>query len=143
MELGTTSAVLSFAIKLDAKSKQAYTNVQEATNDTNLADALQILQKRQMKRSKRLQRFRRELVTEMILEPIHGFKSEDYEVTIEWSPQMETKAMIAALIGIEENMKKYLLKAAEKTDFLPELKDQLQLLAEDINNNIQTLKSLD
>lgn len=143
LELGTTSAVLSFAIELNTKSKQYYDKIQEMTYDLNLAEVLQILQKHQMKRSKRLQQFRRELVTEMILEPIHGFNSEDYELTIELDSAMDSKALIAILIHIEKTMKRYLQMAADKTDFLPELKDQLQLLAEDSANNIQILENLE
>lgn len=140
MELGTTSAVISFAIELDTKSQSFYTQVQENTEDTQLLDVVQLMQKRQSKRKKRLQRFRRELVTEMILEPIHGFNREDYTPEITINSEMETGELATALIKNEENMKAYLLTASDKVDFLPELSDQFQLLAEDVENNIQTLQ---
>ena len=140
MELGTTSAVISFALELDTQSKTYYSQVQDVVKDAQLIDFLQVMQKRQSKRSKRLQRFRRELVTEMILEPIHGFNREDYEIGIEIKSDMEKKELVTALTKNEENMKAYLLTASAKIEFLPELSDQFQLLVEDVEDNIQTLQ---
>ena len=142
MELGTTSAVITFAIELDSKSQTYYAQIQKSTEDSRLLEIIQSLQKHQRKRNKRLQRFRRELVTEMILEPIHGFNREDYEVAIEITPDMDSKSIIEVLVSYEENMRNYFLNAAEKIDFLPELSDQFQLLAEDVENNIQSLKDI-
>lgn len=142
MELGTTSAVITFAIELDTKSQTYYAKVQETSTDTKLLEVLQVMQKRQTRRNKRLQRFRRELVTEMILEPIHGFNREDYDLDIDITTDLETAKIVTALVSNEENMRDYLMMASEKIDFLPELSDQFQLLAEDVESNIQALKEL-
>ena len=142
MELGTTSAVITFAIELDAQSHTYYTQVLEMFNDTQLLEAIEILEKSHKKRKKRLQRFRRELVTEMILEPIHGFNREEFEKTIHITAESELPEIVSALLTNEENMRNYLLTASTKLGFLPELSDQFQLLTEDIEMNIQTLKAL-
>lgn len=142
MELGTTSAVITFAIELDLQSHTYYTQVLETFDDAKLLEVVEILQKNHKKRKNRLQRFRRELVTEMILEPIHGFNREDFEITIQINPESEIPEIVSALLANEENMKNYLLMASTKLEFLPELSDQFQLLTEDIESNIQALKAI-
>ena len=142
MELGTTSAVITFAIELDSRSHSYYSQVLETFNDPKLHEVVETLEKRHKKRKKRLQRFRRELVTEMILEPIHGFNREDFEITIHITAESEIPEIVSALMTNEENLKNYLLMASTKLEFLPELSDQFQLLTEDIERNIQALKEL-
>ncbi|MFX1577090.1 MAG: hypothetical protein ACFFCF_07930 [Promethearchaeota archaeon] len=140
MELGTTSAIITFAIKLNEQSQVIYNQVMEASDNMQLLEAIHAMQKRQSKRTKRLHRFRRELVTEMILEPIHGFNREDFSIDMKISPDMTVAELVSVLLMNEENMKNYLTTAAEKLDFLPELSDQLQMLSDDLENNIQLLK---
>jgi hypothetical protein len=142
MELGTTSAVITFAIELDSRAHTYYAQVQETFNAPKLLEVIETLEKHHKKRKKRLQRFRRELVTEMILEPIHGFNREDFEKTIHITAELEIPEIVSALLTNEENMKNYLLMASTKLEFLPELSDQFQLLTEDIERNIQALKAL-
>ncbi len=142
MELGTTSAVITFAIELDSQSHTYYSQVLETFNDAKLLEVVETLQKSHKKRKKRLQRFRTELVTEMILEPIHGFNREDYETDVTITPEMNAMQVITVLVTNEENMRTYLLTASKKIDFLPELSDQFQLLVEDLDFNIQALKEL-
>ncbi len=142
MDLGTTSAVITFAIELDTKSQIYYERVLEASNDSKLLEVLNVMQNHQIKRNKRLQRFRRELVTEMILEPIHGFTREDYKLDIEIVQGLDMKKIVSALLLIEENMRRYLITGSEKISFLPELSEQFQLLAKDVEANIQALKEI-
>ena len=142
MELGTTSAVITFAIELEEKAQTCYSQAQKATVDTQILEVLQRFQKHYSKRIKRLQRFRRELVTEMILEPIHGFNREEFEHIHQIPSKAEAPEILLALLANEENLKKYFETASKKLEFLPELSDQFHLLAEDIENNIQTLKNL-
>ncbi len=98
MKLGTTSAVLTFAIDLNGKAKQYYTQFIEAADDSNLISIIHFLQKHQTKHAKRLKRFRRELVTEMILEPIHEFNSEEFELDIELTREMDMEKITEALL---------------------------------------------
>jgi hypothetical protein len=142
MELGTTSAVITFAIELNEKAQANYAQAQKATDNTKLLEAIQVMQKLHSKRKKRLHRFRRELVTEMILEPIHGFNSEDFTLDIQITPGTPHAEIIVFLLTNEENMKNYLLTASKKLDFLRELSDQFQLLAEDLERNIQLIKEI-
>lgn len=142
MELGTVSAIITFAITLDEQAQTYYAQAQVSTNDAKILEALENMQKRHLKRIKQLQRFRRELVTEMILEPIHEFNREDFTIDIQIMPNMESTEIITALLINEENMKNYLLTASQKLTFLPELRDQFQRLSEDVESNIQILKDI-
>ena len=70
MEIGTFGAVINAALELEAHLQKRY-----ETQAANQADAVQAvyhsLAQGGKKRLKRLERIRREMVTEMILEPIH------------------------------------------------------------------------
>ncbi len=139
MELGTTSAILTFAIELTERSKTYYHQAQEVTNDSKFHELLQSMLTRQSKLVKRLQRFRRELVTEMILEPIHGFIREDFDIELQIVTNQPTTEIASSLLANERNLKRYFQAAVEKLAFLPELCNQFQLLNEYIEDNIEAL----
>ncbi|MFX1509252.1 MAG: hypothetical protein ACFFBR_03005 [Promethearchaeota archaeon] len=138
--MGTTSAILTFAIELTEKSKTYYHQAQEATVESKFHEVLQSMLKRQSKLVKRLQRFRRELVTEMILEPIHGFIREDFNIELQLASEQSISVIVSTLLDNEQNMRNYLRMASEKLAFLPELSNQFLLLTEDVETNIQALR---
>lgn len=77
MELATFGAVLGFAMDLERQLVTLYRELQNNASgelSTKLAQAVEAAQRR----VKLLEQVRRENVAEMILEPIAGFKSEDY-----------------------------------------------------------------
>ncbi len=69
MELGTFGAVFQAAIKLEAHLSQRY-DIQSANQVGDMREIYRALARSGRKRLRRLERLRRETVTEMILEPI-------------------------------------------------------------------------
>lgn len=78
MELGTFGAIISFAIELEEQTHNYYQELEQ----TSLSGTTSQLINGSKKRITRLHRTRQELVTEMILEPITGLDSADYEIPI-------------------------------------------------------------
>lgn len=78
MELGTFGAILTYAIDFEGKITRFYASASQAGAEA--AGTFGQLAQEGEKRLKVLERTRRECVAEMILEPITGFRSEDYEI---------------------------------------------------------------
>ena len=78
MELGTFGAILRLAMDLEEQAEQLYSDI--ATCD--LEDVFRELARGSRKRVKRLERARRELVAEMILESITGLDGDAYRVDL-------------------------------------------------------------
>jgi hypothetical protein len=76
MELGTFGAVFNAAIEIETHLAQRY-DAQSANHTGEVQDAYRALAKGSEKRLKRLERVRRETVTEMILEPIRDLRLSD------------------------------------------------------------------
>ncbi len=142
MDLGTTGAILSFALKREAEIGPFYKKGASLTDSSSLRETLELLQKAQRKRERLLSRFRRENVTEMILEPIHGFESEAFELTISIEDSPDDSSLLANAIKIEESSCSFFLKASEKTTFLPEVSDEFKRLSDKAESNIVLLKSI-
>jgi hypothetical protein len=137
MELGTAGSILSFAIELEAKVLEFYQKslAKEITLDEK--EVLETIRRQHRKISKTLDRMRKENVTEMILEPIHGFQSDDY--TLDISDPVDIESILAAAEKLEEILHEFLNSAAKKVSFLPEMS---QLLVELGNKNRKNIISL-
>jgi hypothetical protein len=120
MLLGTAGAILSYALEMVATIQEFYQNVLNRELDSNLKEIFQSIQQQHRKIKKRLDRMRRENVTEMILEPIHNHDSDDYVIQVSESPEI-----VATARKYEETFEKFLRVSAEKVDFLPELSQML------------------
>jgi hypothetical protein len=81
MSLTQFGAVLSFAIDLEDKLAKYY-NDSASKLDTSHSGELLNRSKSSTKRKKKLEKTRRENVTEMTLEPITGLKEENYKLNI-------------------------------------------------------------
>lgn len=142
MNLGTTGAIFTFALEREAKIGSFYSKYSVLISNSSLRDAFEILMKEHQKRDRLLNRFRRENVTEMILEPIHDFDSEpfDFEITAGDSP--DDSSLQENAIRIEENSQSFFLKASEKTTFLPEVSDEFKRLSNKSEKQVSLLKSI-
>ena len=108
MNLGTFGAVVSFGIELEKKSQEFYTHISEKS-----AVSLYLkLASQCKKRVKRLERTRRELVAEMILESITGLDSDDYAVDLELVSIPDTSKEQA--ITLEQVLLRFYTDAADK-----------------------------
>ncbi|MBY8998303.1 MAG: hypothetical protein KGD60_11275 [Candidatus Thorarchaeota archaeon] len=142
MDLGTTGAILSFALTREAEIGAFYEKYTSLIGSSSLTEAFELLQKTQRKRERMLSRFRRENVTEMILEPIHGFASEAFELAISSEDSPDDSFLLGNAIKIEESSCSFFLKASEKTTFLPEVSDEFKRLSDKAESNIAILKSI-
>jgi rubrerythrin len=79
MELGTFGAILGFALELEGRAAEFYRTAARG----ELTGLFNDLAKASDKRVKRLERARRELVSEMILESITGLHSEAFAVELD------------------------------------------------------------
>jgi hypothetical protein len=71
----------------------------------------------QRRRTRILKRIRREEVTEMILEPIHGFHSDEYFLKLEITSNENEGVILAILQHIQNTMYSFFLEAANKASF--------------------------
>jgi hypothetical protein len=142
MDLGTTGSILSFALKREAEIGTFYKKCASLTGSSSLIETFDLLQNTQRKRERLLSRFRRENVTEMILEPIHDFDSEAFELAISSEDSPDDSSLLVTAIKIEESSCSFFLKASEKTTFLPEVSDEFKRLSEIAKSNIALLKSI-
>jgi len=121
MELGTFGAIFKFAIEFERASATWY---RELGNEcTELAAGAE-------KRAERLDRVRREMVTEMILEPLSGLRSEDYAV--DW-----TKKGPEAVRAIEETGRHFYTDMAGRIS-VTEVARTFKKLAQEHGNNCRT-----
>ena len=142
MDLGTTGAILSFALALEERKGAFYSKHVAEVHNPSLRQAFEEIQRDQRKRERILSRFRRENVTEMILEPIHGFDSDEFELTISSEELHDDTTLQKSAIKIEENSQSFFLKASEKTTFLPEVSDQFKRFSDSAGNRAKLLKSI-
>jgi hypothetical protein len=138
MELGTTGAILTYALQLDNQIKSFYESIQSKLVGFN-KKILETLQNTQRKRIQILKRLRRENVTEMILEPIHDFRSENYSLNLEVSDNENEDVIVVVLRNIQNILHSFFLEAAKKTSFLPNVSLTLKREAECILNNLALL----
>jgi rubrerythrin len=139
LELGTFGVVLKFAMEVEQEAINFYESASLAVKDEELLGKFQDLHKRGLKRLKTLERVRRENVTEMILEPIIGFDSENYRLEKEIPSSAETKIVQELAVSIEKILLEFYTQAAAKVDFLSEVAYSFELLAEANERAIQNL----
>jgi rubrerythrin len=142
MDLGTTGSILSFALKLEKQLSAFYDRYASELSNADVKEAFVEIQKIQKKRERVLSRFRRENVTEMILEPIHEFESDEFELVIFLEAPQDDSSLIASAIKIEENTQSFFLRASEKTKFLPEVSEEFKRISDKAGSQIALLKSI-
>ena len=79
MELGTFGAILRFAMDLEEQALQFY----EGAAPGGLRDVFDERARGTRKRLRRLERARREMISEMLLESIVGLEGDDYAVVLD------------------------------------------------------------
>jgi ATP-dependent helicase YprA (DUF1998 family) len=143
MDLGTTGAILTFALELEKDIGAFYSRNLPEVSNADLKQAFGEIQRTQRKRERLLSRLRRENVTEMILEPIHGFESDAFEIAISSEVSHNNSLLKSSAIEIEETLKSFFAKASEKTAFLPEVSDEFKRISEDAGKHVALLLSID
>lgn len=108
MELATFGAIMTFALALE---KQAAAYFDEAARG-DLQELFVDLAKSAHKRAVRVERSRREGITEMILEPITGMNGDDYR--LELSSDGDETDLLDQAIGLVETSIRFYQDAAGK-----------------------------
>lgn len=108
MNLGTFGAILGFGIDLENQAADFYTQA-AGSNSTALYTKLA---RGANKRAKRLERTRRELVAEMILESISGLEGDDFKVDLE--PKSDPLAVKRQALTLEKSCLRFYTESAEK-----------------------------
>ncbi len=108
MELATFGAIMTFALALE---KQAVEYFDEAARG-DLQELFVDLAKSARKRAVRMERSRREGITEMILEPITGMNGDDYR--LELSSDGDETELLDQAIGLVETAIQFYQDAADK-----------------------------
>ncbi|MFO7837599.1 MAG: hypothetical protein R6V83_13230 [Candidatus Thorarchaeota archaeon] len=139
MELGTVGAVLSFALKQEEKILGVYEESIKTENESDLLDLLRETARNHKKMKRALRRLRRENVTEMILEPIHGLNSDDFDIKQHQGKKASTQEWLVALEKIERKQAEFLEKSAAKVSFLPEVRQRLDTMSKTARMNASNL----
>ncbi|MFX0045023.1 MAG: hypothetical protein ACFE8Z_04185 [Candidatus Hermodarchaeota archaeon] len=142
MELSTAGAILSFALGAQEKALTFYKWVQSVESFSEWSDVLETVVSEHKRAERRLARLRRESVTEMILEPIHGFQSEQFEIQLEPTPTIDNQSCLALMKRLEATLSDFFRVAATKTMFLQEISLALESMATKTDGNLRLLEKL-
>ena len=102
MDLATFGAIMTFALELEKRAAVYYEEAARGSLEESFSD----LAKRAHKRAKRIERTRREGITEIILEPITGMDGDDYRVELSSSGD-ESEIINQAIKFIETSIRFY------------------------------------
>ena len=114
MELGTLGAILKFALELEEKAQEFYQEAARRVSQPRLRELFQEYARRGRKRRQLLERTRRENTAEMILEPITGFFSEDYEPDCTLPEGISSAEVLEKARALEEKTARFYEVAAGK-----------------------------
>ena len=113
-------AIFSFAETLEKQDMEFYTAAAANPACAEHQDLLSGFAKNCKKNISNAQRTRRECVTEMILEPIHGLNLDDFTEAASDAAAMDAAAVLARGIRLEQRAVQFYLTAAEKIKAMPE-----------------------
>lgn len=108
MELGTFGAILRFAMDLEQQAADFY----EGAAGGGLEETFRELAQGSRKRLGRLERARREMVAEMILESITGLDGDAYRADL--TPEASEAKLIRQAQVLEETSARFYRDAADK-----------------------------
>lgn len=141
MELGTFGAILTFALEFEGKISRFYSDAAEAVGAGEVSEKFRELAAAGEKRLKVLERTRRECVAEMILEPIRGFRSEDYPLDTDVAGGTDAKDLLRRALAIQDTAVGYYSTASEKVS-VPEVSRILQKIAKQHRGQKDDLEGL-
>jgi rubrerythrin len=141
MKLGTTGAVLAFAIDLEARSVEFYQEAASLAKDPAQSEILLSLAEAKRERKRLLERSRREYVNEMLLEPIEGLEASPQLARTDFATEEDAGAARQAAQELEANSRTLYLEAAGLIA-LPQIARVFKKLAQGNADHGQRLESL-
>ena len=139
MELKNFGSILTFSAELEAGDQAFYRAALENPAFGDLKPALEKIAKTLAKNEKNMLRVRRENVTEMILEPIHDLRSEDFDLDRADPGSMSPEEFKEAALGVEDSAIEFYGVAAEKIEALKEVSRALKQVAKKRTANKKAL----
>lgn len=124
MELSTFGAILGFAMEFEQSAVDFYLQAAKLCRP----ELFNKLARLSRKRVSRLERARRELISEMILEPISGISSDEFSLSPDVGEEEET--VVAQAIHLEREQQRFYEIASSKIP-IREVSRMLKRLAED------------
>ncbi|MCF2138117.1 MAG: hypothetical protein K9W43_12875 [Candidatus Thorarchaeota archaeon] len=122
MKLGTIGSVLKFAIRFESTLQKIVEQIHYQVTTEKEKTIFKELRTFHVRRVDRLKRLQRENTTEMILEPIVGLSSDQYEIS-ETIEEKGTTHLISLLQEAEKSAHSFYKEATMKVEFLPEIAD--------------------
>ncbi|MCG3225543.1 MAG: hypothetical protein H7645_01385 [Candidatus Heimdallarchaeota archaeon] len=138
MELGTLGSILKYALKLETSLITFSKGVLSNSDEPKTSETFQELIIKHEKILKRLKRVRHENTTEMILEPIKNFNSNDYSLNELEQQVYSEENIVQTMKNIETVIRDFYFIAAEKVSFIAEVSSFLENLAEKHQENLVT-----
>ncbi len=126
MELKNFGAILTFAAGMEERDLAFYQAALDNPAFEPLKPGLEKIAKVLARNEKNLLRVRRENVTEMILEPIHDFRSEDFDFNRGEPGTMSLKELQEAALKVEDMAVEFYSVAAKKLEALKEVSRALK-----------------
>jgi rubrerythrin len=130
VKLGTFGAILKFALEIENEAYVFYKSASSLLVDQNLVAMFHELSNRGEKRTKTLERVRRENTTEMILEPIIGLDSGAFTLTTSIPESADDDVLRHLAINIETILQDFYTTSATKVEFLSEAAYAFEILAD-------------
>jgi hypothetical protein len=141
MALSTFGAIMAFAREIVMQTEDAYTLLARKADNALLKEALQTLLAETSKNRALIEEARRLNVTEMILEPVTGLFSEDYEMDIQISEKGRDIDILEIAIVLEGRERGFFQDASSRVP-LPEVARFFRKIVQKKDKNIAFLGSL-
>ncbi len=133
MALATFGAILGYALEMEAAAETLYRRAATHTHEPLFEE----IAAQASRRSRRIERLRREGVAEMILESIDGLKREEFSISFEAADSPPDSFRQA--VQVEATRHRFYLAAAEKLP-IREVARDLQRLAQENRENMDRLQ---
>ena len=141
MSLTTFGAIMAFSFEMVRYALDTYSAAVQKAKDPALKETLEVLLQETKKHLVLMEQIRRENITEMILEPIHGLQRADYEMDITLSDQTQDSGLVKTALSVEEKMRKFFYEAAAKVP-IPEVKKMFLKIVRKKEMNLAKLEGL-
>ena len=141
MSLTTFGAIMAFSFEMVRYALDIYRAAVQKAKDPALKETLEVLLQETKKHLVLMEQIRRENITEMILEPIHGLQRADYEMDITLSDQTQDSGLVKTALSVEEKMRKFFYEAAAKVP-IPEVKKMFLKIVQKKEMNLAKLEGL-
>ncbi len=142
MPLTNFGAILNFAETVEQDDMDFYRKVSSTAAGEPYRLLFEMFAKEGKKNIALVQRTRRENVTEMILEPIRDFVRDSYQLRVDDADGLDSTAILAAAVTLENRAIRYYSDAAEKIRALPEVSRALKSLAKKRTQRLGQIENL-